>query len=286
MTWSVTNTKIKEYSSDKNWDKSKQIWQAYNETLDVTIPLMIYAPIDIRKCHKVIFSIHGRHRNGKYYRKLFTNIIRDSDGVMVIAPVFRDKKYQRSLALNMGNMINTIKKQKTTVDVPENQWTFCALDEIFKILTKKYPNLKNYSIFGHSAGAQFAHRMAIFYNSNNLDRVVAVNPGWFTLIDNSIEFPYGIGDLFSNNKIKKILAKNVTIIAGEKDNQPDKYTRKTKRAVAQGKNRFEKAVNAIKVAQSTAEMLGTKCNWKLVKVKDLSHSPSAAAKVAVKYLGI
>src|SRR5271155_4121645 len=40
---------------------------------------------------------------------------------------------------------------------------------------------KTYYLYGHSAGGQFAHRLVLFMPNARYQRVVAANPGYYTM---------------------------------------------------------------------------------------------------------
>jgi len=49
-----------------------------------------------------------------------------------------------------------------------------------------------FSMFGHSAGAQFVHRYITFMPQGHLRAAVAANSGWYTLPDQTLKLPYGL----------------------------------------------------------------------------------------------
>jgi pimeloyl-ACP methyl ester carboxylesterase len=49
-----------------------------------------------------------------------------------------------------------------------------------------------FDLWGHSAGAQFAHRFALFRPAAPVRRIVAAGAGWYTTPDLELDFPYGL----------------------------------------------------------------------------------------------
>jgi|GEM_PF-6979530 len=283
MAWSVSVIKNKDVLPNGEPSKRLQTWLAVEKDLGIKIPIFVLLPKDMGKCEKVIFSIHGTMRNAKSYRKIFVESL-IHENILLLAPLFDDLKFKSALALTLGNLSDGLIRNGVTPNVPEEIRTFTAIDKIFLSLREKYNGLKSYSIFGHSAGAQFAHRFAIFAKSSFLNTVVAANAGWYTLLDESIEYPYGVKDLFNKSDLKKILSRRVIIIAGENDTMQDRHLRLTEKTLLQGKNRFERAQYAVKKTDCLAKDLGVTNNWRLVIVPELKHNANSAKAYALEYL--
>ena len=47
----------------------------------------------------------------------------------------------------------------------------------------------DYYLFGHSAGAQFVHRLLLMVPDGRYAALVAANAGWYTVPDKSIDYP-------------------------------------------------------------------------------------------------
>lgn len=255
-------------------------WVFRNDKYDVTIPLYIYLPADPATCERLLFSIHGRERNGSKYRNIFVNDLQDKN-VFLLAPQFRDGVFASSLALTLGNMRRTFSAKQ---QIPHELWTFNIIDYIFRLVAQEYPSIKKYAVFGHSAGAQFAHRLIMFGDHPELEVVVAANPGWLTVLDREIDFPYGIRHTFSDDQVKQMLAKRLVLMAGEQDIEIGDNVRLSSGAMVQGFNRFERAHHAFEKAKELARTLQVPINWRLVTVPDLPHSAKGAAPAALPHL--
>lgn len=255
-------------------------WEMINTQLGLRIPLYIYLPKNPQNCRAAIISIHGKHRNAIKFRNIFVDQVQD-ENVMIISPRFDKKNFRGSWSLIMGNMHPN---RKPEVTKPNDRWTFNIIDEIFKQAKLAYPSLEYYSIFGHSAGSQFAHRLAYFTSHKHLHSIVAANPGWFTLLDESQEPPYGIKDNPMVHDLEVILNKNVIILSGEQDTDQDEHVRKTDGALKQGQNRHERAKNYFNHLEELASDNNMDLNWSLVTDKYLGHSAKESAKLAYPYL--
>lgn len=62
------------------------------------------------------------------------------------------------------------------------------------------PEAKTYVIYGHSAGGQFSHRLCYFEGMMSaghpeyprIEKALIANPGWYTMPDTSMYYPYGL----------------------------------------------------------------------------------------------
>ena len=80
-------------------------------------------------------------------------------------------------------------KQGTAIE--RKKWTFSAIEHIFDdIRARTGSSCEKYSIFGHSAGSQFVHRMVLFRNDLRIEYAVAANAGSYTLPSFETKFPY------------------------------------------------------------------------------------------------
>jgi len=83
-----------------------------------------------------------------------------------------------------------------------------------------------YDLFGHSAGGQLVHRLVMFSPENKIDRAIAANSGWYTVLDRDTVFPYGIKEApIDKATLQQSLAKKLVVFLGEFDNKNE--TRET-----------------------------------------------------------
>ncbi len=104
--------------------------------------------------------------------------------------------------------------------------------------------------------------------------------------DNNIEFPYGIKNMpITNEDLAKDFAKTVTIILGEKDNNPNsKVLRHNWQSEEQGLDRFERGENFYNMAKNKAAELGVPFNWKIVTVPGAGHEDPRIVAAAAKLI--
>lgn len=254
--------------------------QVADNIRNICIPLFMYLPSNPKACSHVIFSIHGVHRNANKYRNIFVDDLQDKN-VLLVAPSFTDPFYESSLALTIGGVRNRIRESSFT---PRQHWTFTHLYELFQTLKGNFPSLKTFSVFGHSAGAQFAHRLVLMTDFPELTSVVSANPGWLTFLDMDKKFPYGVADTVELNRTRAIFEKRLVFMAGSEDTYQDRYLRQSRRAMRQGANRYERVKNAYYTAQSMANDYGYVFNWELVVVDGVGHTSRPIAPLALPYL--
>ncbi len=171
--------------------------------------------------------------------------------------------------------------------IEKSKWTYIAIEHIFdhvKAITKN--KSQGYSIYGHSAGAQFVHRLVLFCPDARLNTAISANSGWYTMPINTFKFPYGLKESgISDEGLKQAFNQNMIILLGGKDTDEDhKHLRKTPEAMAQGKHRLFRGKNFYNTAKRESAKLNIPLKWKVKTVKDVGHSNSKMAKAAVKFL--
>lgn len=170
----------------------------------------------------ILIVFHGENRNAKEYRNAFVDAS-NAKNFIVIAPEFSDENFPQSDQYNLGNVyVNGDNPTSNSLNI-ESQWTFSIVEKLFDFIKSQLKNTTNfYNIFGHSAGAQFAHRFLMFKPNNRANQIVISAAGWYTFPDITIPFPYGLkNSILENSSLKNFFAKNVFVQVGELDNNPN-----------------------------------------------------------------
>ena len=137
-----------------------------------TLKVWYSMPKKITKETQLLFVMHGVKRNGEDYCKAWVPYV-ESKNLMVVVPEFSNEQFPGSSKYNLANM----SKNSREFNKPET-WNFFIIEELFSQLKKRFKlSNKRYSIFGHSAGAQFVHRFVMFGDSPNLDLAISANAG-------------------------------------------------------------------------------------------------------------
>lgn len=245
------------------------IFKEYKPLANKPVTLYYYNPNDDASELAIVFVCHGASRNGSDYRNTWITMA-NKYNLLIVAPEFSDKYYPGSDQYNLGNLY------RSGVAVDERYWTYSIIEPIFDYVVETIGgNQTGYDIFGHSAGAQFVHRLMTFKKDIRANLVVPANAGWYTMPDSTISFPYGIKDSPANkDDLERIFQKNFLIILGDADTLRTSNLRQTPEADAQGLNRFERGNNYYKMAKRTAELMNTPFVWQLDTVPAVGHSSS------------
>lgn len=207
--------------------------------------------------------LHGISRNAGTLARLFAPEA-DNTGRTIIVPHFSSEKWP--------NFQRPSKAARPDL----------ALLALLDLVAAKYPDVSGpVDIFGHSGGAQLAHRLAMLYPH----RVAALHlaaAGWYCLPDDSMTYPYGLApgkDTFS----AKLLRQNRTalrdflhipawIYVGTEDVTRDDALRKTPELDAgQGPNRHARAQTYVSSLNAAASSAGLQPRASLIELTGCDH---------------
>jgi len=213
--------------------------------------------------------MHGHRRHADTYRDDWI-LKAESKHVVLLAPLFSENDYPNPSGYPWGNVVNS--------DGEPNEselWTFKVLERLFDRFREMTGNrTSEYFLYGHSAGAQFIHRMILFLPNARIHSAVAANAGWYVLPSFSQCFPYGLSHSPATPELlKEALQRPLTILAGDEDvDAEDPLLRNTRKARAQGKNRLERARTFIRKSKRTALKLSVPFKWNFEIVPGAAHS--------------
>jgi hypothetical protein len=248
---------------------------------DKPITVWYYKPEKSNPNYPVVFVMHGVRRNGREYRDSWVEHS-EKGKFLLLVPEFSEKFYPGSMQYNLGNMFTPSGKS-----LSKSKWSYTAIECIFDH-ARNIDGFKaeRYSIYGHSAGAQFVHRLVLFLPDARIKTAICANAGWYTMPTGRFEFPYGLKKShISLKQFRNAFSQNLIVLLGDKDtDQNHKHLRKTKEALAQGKHRFERGKNFFQCAKRETARLNTPLNWKLQTVAGVGHSNSGMAKAATKLI--
>lgn len=248
---------------------------------DKPVTVWYYSPKEFEPNTPVVFVMHGVKRNGQEYRDAWVEHARKGQFLLLV-PEFSEKHYPKSRSYNLGNMFSSKGRP-----IERSKWTYTAVEHIFSYVKKiGQIRTKTYSIYGHSAGAQFVHRLVLFVPDSHVKTAICANAGWYTMPTTKHEFPYGLRKTrISRKGLKKSFSQKLVVLLGEKDTDENhKHLRKTKEAMAQGKHRFERGTNFFNTAKRESTKVKAPFKWQFKEVKGVGHSNSGMAKAAAKLL--
>lgn len=238
-------------------------------------------PARIDSKTSVVIVMAGRQRNADEYLDSWV-AWGAKNNYLVLSPQFDEANWPEPLGYNFGNIASG-KEAKNTPN-PKAKWAFTVVEQLFDHAREKFSvKAKNYLLFGHSAGGQFVHRFMLYMPENRVGLAIAANPGFYTLPDREIIFPYGLKNspvAVSDNDVKKWTGGGLILMRGTADIERTDSLRQTPEADSQGKNRFERALfmfQQVKKANPTTK-------WQLVDVQGVAHDQKGMAEAAQRFL--
>ncbi|MCG8353851.1 MAG: hypothetical protein MI924_39305 [Chloroflexales bacterium] len=246
------------------------------------LKVRFYHPSALRSDSPIVFVMHGTKRGARTCCNNWA-LAAERFGFLLLCPRFARDDYP-ARTYHLGNIVDRAGNQ-----MPKAQWTFGVIERLFDCVKEHTGNTSShYAIYGHSAGAQFVHRMAMFMPEARFSFAIVANAGWYTMPTfNSSQFPYSLsGSDATPELLASALSRQVLIMLGEDDtNVDDPYLKRSRRAMQQGAHRVERGLAFYQHAQRQAEQLGMPLKWRLKTVPGATHNntqmmPFAAAEIA------
>src|SRR5471032_3190875 len=221
----------------------------------------------------IVFVMAGMKRDASAYRD-YWELRADRYKVLIIAPEFTRELWPKSASYNQGEVGKEADREK---------WAFSTIEHLFDEMRD---GQATYALFGHSAGAQFAQRMALFRPDSRASVIVAANPGWYTMHEwrkekTTDHFPYSlVGSPAGANEVRQALSRRLVLLVGENDDNPDDENLfNSDAAKRQGASRVDRAETFFKTATTAAADLGVVLKWELVEVPEAAHNGDAMSKI-------
>ena len=244
------------------------------------VPMYITVPANLTAATHVLLNMHGNGRTASSYHNAWYPWTRNNNYILV-TPYFSDANWPDS-AYHQGNVFEA--ENCVGALNPEARWSFTIVDNAFTHLKSRFQLEDNkYDIWGHSAGAQFVHRMMLWKANARIRFGMAANAGWYTAPDASITCPYGLRHPLLNVTTQQLVNytnRNMLIFRGTQDTQRDSDLRTTRQADAQGWNRWERA----QYMYDKGVEINTNLNWQLIPVPDSGHDKDTMAPGAQEFL--
>jgi len=251
------------------------VWRDARGDASKPIRVYTYRPRACDSTCPMVIVLHGMSRNASDYRD-YWELIADHYKVLVVAPEFTKDSWPGTEGYNLGN-IGGGDRARTV---------FAAIEHLFDEMRD---GQSSYVLFGHSAGAQVAHRLALLFPDNRASVIVAANAGWYTMPDYRQEkvtnpFPYSLVNAPGGGGealLRQALARRLVVMVGENDNDPDADNMsKSDGAMKEGETRLDRAENFFKTATTAAGELGVKLSWDLIEVPGVAHNGASMSKAA------
>ena len=241
-------------------------------------PITIYYCIPSggdKRSMKILFAMHGADRNAAAQIETWKNIAEEKK-VMVFAPLFTRELYPAERAYQYGGVTSD---DNSYAPVPEDRWTISVIEAIFDFIKEDTGNTSSqYDLWGHSAGAQFVHRMMFFMPNARVRMAIASNAGCYMIpqIDGYGEakysFPFSLkGTPYTTEDVKKYLSRNMIVHLGTADKRQDSAFPKTPAAMAQGDTRFARGHYYFDQSEQVAKNIRTFFGWQIKEVPGVGH---------------
>lgn len=234
-----------------------------------------YLPNQINDSMQVMFVMHGTDRNAMDYLDAWKDFA-DANNYLIVAPEFLEVVKEETFDYQEGNVWNQQHEWNQKED-----WAFATVERIFSEL--KINNslvADSFLIFGHSAGAQFVHRMVLFMPESHIKMAFAANAGWYTFPNYEEKFPYGLMNTsIKDQTLSMAFQKKLFVLLGEEDKAKD-HLRQTKNANKQGKTRVARGSKFFNFSREKAKSHQIVFNWQSMVIKHAAHNYILMSKEA------
>lgn len=241
-----------------------------------------YVPNSIGADAPILFVMHGVERDAKRYLEDWARTA-ERYGVILVAPEFDERRFPGPELYNQGGVIDPESGQTR----PREAWTFSVIEPLFEDVRRRSGSqVATYSIYGHSAGAQFVHRYVMMAQPAHMGEAVAANAGWYTGFDSERAYPQGLG-LGRRDAAPdaSVFAQRLTVLLGTDDIETDDPNLRTDAwARGQGKNRFERGRAFFAQANAAASQEQSAFAWSLRYAPGIGHENRKMAVYAADIL--
>lgn len=234
-------------------------------------PILVRAhrPPGVPATARTVIALHGVERNGERTFETWRRLA-DEYGFIAIIPEFSARRFPGE-TYAQGRAL------------PSGASSFDAVEPIFSTARRRLKLTGNrYSLFGHSAGAQFVHRFILLHPEARWDHAVVANAGWYTMPTSLEPWPYGLGGTGARTAdLRALLGKSVIIELGDADTNP--YAENLEHNLwvdRQGINRLQRGFTFYTSARDLAKREGVPFRWRLAVIPGLGHDSVRAAEVA------
>lgn len=227
----------------------------------------------------LLIVMPGAQRNASDYRDDWADWA-DATGAVVLVPEFPTDDYSVD-DYNQGAVVD----DDGDVRDPES-WTLTVVERLFTyVVDSLESSTMTYDLFGHSAGAQFVHRFVELADHPHLRTAVAANAGWYTMPDDSVDFPYGLdGGPRDLAAVAPAFADRLVVLLGAEDiDEDDDLLRHDEGSDAQGATRLERGLNFYQTARDAAESVDADFSWELVVEPGIAHDHTRMSRAAQRF---
>ena len=246
---------------------------------DRPLTLHTYRPAAATPDSPVVVVQHGMGRNGDEYRDFWIPAA-DRHGLLVVAPTFSHEYYPAQESYNNGLILGA---DGASPAAPRERWGYATVLRIIRLLQASGATRRaKVHLFGHSAGAQFLHRLLSTQPHDRIEAVAVGNAGWYSRPTLEEPFPAGLGGIgLGDSDIVRLLAFPLLVMAGDRDTETAAANLPSGDAAKrQGPHRFARAHTYVEAGRAEARRRGVPCQWTLQIVPGVGHDGRAMSAVA------
>ncbi len=240
-----------------------------------------FAPANAKPDAEILFVLHGRNRDPENYLRAWTGAARAA-GMVLLAPEYDENRFEGAREYNLGGVQDERGEWR-----PRQAWTFHYIEQAFdEFLARSGRTAQAYSLYGHSAGAQFIQRYMLFMPAGRVSQAICANAGWYTFPTRRAEWPYGLDDApVSEAQLRAYFAKPLVVLLGDQDQDVEADgLRRTEEANAQGPNRYARGRAFFETARREADRLGVPFAWELRIARGVAHDNVAMSRIAAQLI--
>ena len=226
------------------------------------LDVFTYRPPDC-KLQVILLVFDGQNRHGWAARNQSEFLAKRFCG-FVVAPQLEETRFPHNDMYEYGGLTRSPGHRTIDLVPPLAAWARAAVSA---------PRLP-FVLLGHSSGGQFVSRAAAF-SSTGAAGIVVANPSTWVLPSTTIASPFGLGrtEAATDDGLRAYLAQPITVLAGTNDTNGMELA-VTPPAMAQGANRYARALRTFHMAEDVARSHGWPFGWTLGEVQGVGHSAS------------
>lgn len=233
------------------------------------------------KACPLVISMHGLGRDAAAARNNWIEAA-DANGLVIAAPEFDATRFPTRL-YQLGGVQG---------ESDRGNWVYATIERMFdRLKATSRVSGDSYVLFGHSAGAQFVHRMVLMLPEARYSTAVIGNAGYYTLpVGNAAaggrDYPFSLGNTPATpSSLRLSFGKPMLVLLGDQDNDPAHFQlNNSAGAKAQGPHRFARGQFFFSTAEAEAKRLDLPFNWRMTVVPGVAHEQKKVAAAAAKIL--
>ena len=272
-----------------------------------TIQVHYFKPEKFNANSPILIVIPGAGRNSDDYRDSWLDIARRKN-IFIASLKYSEKDYDFA-AYQLAGIAKDLRLKNPQFEqsganarvlrmadediimapnADRNSWIFEDFDRVFDFVVRVTGSERTgYDIFGHSAGGQILHRLAIFHPLSKAERIVAGNAGFYTLPDLSTPPPVGVqGTGLTELSLNTAFSAPLLLLLGEEDNSDSSggTLLHTPTIDQQGLGRLDRGRYFFELGQRLADEKDVPFNWKIKTVPGVGHNYRAMGQAAAELL--